>query len=1069
MVADIRAVTICNLGVVVQGAISDESLSPGQGLIRCRGQVVIDGLITPAAGTVVDLAYVRDDRIVRVPRKMRVLSSFADPFRNITTVQLGDKLVWLADKAPDRNTPIDTPIFPSNPQINDEYVHELSYPDPTCNGDPASIQYVFNGICWQAQNRDDTNSFRFNTSTVSAAEQNPNRPADEQLRAPVTIAASTIAAKCLAALGLCSPDLAKLQAHYVEEDAIIVDSYTETLDRLLSAEALAGFLRANETFAIEEIAVTTAEPSVFIDEEEIVDISPIGQGDLPSELFEIDLSSAIELDGIAAVPSAQVPQAFNFTISERQQGAVFNINYEQFLINARFDYFKYIYNQVTVSVTAGEGCSVTTFTSFITVTVNADHLGPAFIFFTISDGDNTSNEAFLSFNVIEDAPGEDEIRQQGSLAGFETTFTTGGIETIVINYIDAQGASRSSSFRNIPSSSREETYGVYGELLYSVENKYENAVAAAGNIFELWLAAGRSPSNHQVKQVIVVENQYEYDRSTTNERQSTECQANGLCEYSFELPSNPSAGDTLIYGQCTYVFNGTTWAPSAQVGNGTITTIAQPIPTTNEARSTVTVEPRLISTTQTLYEDIAYVGGSINWPRIDDRVPPLPVTSSTLTTEQTVTTYSTEINPRGARVTREDTVIYRARYKTIEGQQYLAQQAELLEQGANISYQNVLAYSLVVIIDEVSTSISLERVDEAGTPTRLRSVVPRTFDNLSNTYAEAVEQFREFNAQTQERKRAIADRFIRFGTRYGLGLQVVPWALPLYPLSPLYVNMRSAVGAFRANGISIAFSSDGILANCDALLVGGVGGTGVPWFPLPDGTTLLNAPEPTVDGEAVPANSIEVPEGFDPNAPGAVFSSLPADEDDSFAVSLEPEGIVLSDPVTYRIFLGVRVGMAFDKVEWSLAPQIKDQELGVQTGLTVQRITQVKPPAAAVAVAGVAPVVSGGASVQAPVADIAIAAAAPVVAGGASVAVPAAAISVAAAPGPVVPRLSTVTTVPAAGIVVAAVPPALSTGAAVVVPAANVVVTGVAPRAGGNLGDNYGLTALIEDDLQELL
>jgi hypothetical protein len=97
MTVDVRAKVFCNLGTVIQGSLADEALSAGQGLITCRGQVVLNGLSTPAVGSTVNFGWVRGSTIARIPRTLRVLSSFADPFRGTTTVQLGDKLVYLAN------------------------------------------------------------------------------------------------------------------------------------------------------------------------------------------------------------------------------------------------------------------------------------------------------------------------------------------------------------------------------------------------------------------------------------------------------------------------------------------------------------------------------------------------------------------------------------------------------------------------------------------------------------------------------------------------------------------------------------------------------------------------------------------------------------------------------------------------------------------------------------------------------------------------------------------------------------------------------------------------------------
>jgi hypothetical protein len=97
MAVDIRATVTCSLGTVISGNISDSYIQ-GKGLITVQGQVEINGLITPTVGTAVTFAYKRNGGTRNIPRKLRVLSSFADPFRRTTKVQLGCKLAYLADK-----------------------------------------------------------------------------------------------------------------------------------------------------------------------------------------------------------------------------------------------------------------------------------------------------------------------------------------------------------------------------------------------------------------------------------------------------------------------------------------------------------------------------------------------------------------------------------------------------------------------------------------------------------------------------------------------------------------------------------------------------------------------------------------------------------------------------------------------------------------------------------------------------------------------------------------------------------------------------------------------------------
>lgn len=96
MAVDIRATVACSLGTVISGNIADDYIQ-GNGLVLVRGSVEISGLITPAVGTAVTFTYKINGGRRNIPRKLRVLSSFADPFRRTTTVQLGCKLTYLSD------------------------------------------------------------------------------------------------------------------------------------------------------------------------------------------------------------------------------------------------------------------------------------------------------------------------------------------------------------------------------------------------------------------------------------------------------------------------------------------------------------------------------------------------------------------------------------------------------------------------------------------------------------------------------------------------------------------------------------------------------------------------------------------------------------------------------------------------------------------------------------------------------------------------------------------------------------------------------------------------------------
>ena len=167
MTVDVRATVLCTLGEVISGNLADESVTAGQGIIRCRGNVEIKGLITPEPGTKVAFAYERNGYVSRIPRLLRVLSSFADPFRGKTTVALGCKLTYQANAAAvvQYGQPIE---YPSVPEPDDQVEQTWDWPlpevgsaqptgditDPDANPFPNASSLTYNGICWQYYNVD---------------------------------------------------------------------------------------------------------------------------------------------------------------------------------------------------------------------------------------------------------------------------------------------------------------------------------------------------------------------------------------------------------------------------------------------------------------------------------------------------------------------------------------------------------------------------------------------------------------------------------------------------------------------------------------------------------------------------------------------------------------------------------------------------------------------------------------------------------------------------------------------------------------------------------------------------
>lgn len=229
MTIDIRATVTCSLGTLISASISDDYVQ-GTGLIKCKGTCEISGIITPAIGTVVTFNYTQNGITTQVPRTLRVLSSFADPFRRTTSVSLGCKLTYLENKK--------------------------------------------DAINWRIY--DDSNY--------------PIQVAQEEEKIVVfPIYASSIMAKCLTELGITASSNPLTNAFSIYQFDLGV-GYVSVLSDLLVSESYAGYLDANEVLQVFSLDVDGGTGPV-IDSSKLIDISAINVGQLPGEAVTVSYSS----------------------------------------------------------------------------------------------------------------------------------------------------------------------------------------------------------------------------------------------------------------------------------------------------------------------------------------------------------------------------------------------------------------------------------------------------------------------------------------------------------------------------------------------------------------------------------------------------------------------------------------------------------------------------------------------------------------------------------------------------------------------------------------------------------
>jgi hypothetical protein len=226
MAVDIRCTVSCSLGTVISGSVSDEYVQ-GTGLVKCTGSVIIAAVITPAIGTAVTISYTKGGTTRTIPRKLRVLSSFADPFRATTSVELGCKLTYLQDKR--------------------DRINWTAFDDPD------------------------------NTLTESDA---------EIITIPIT--AQSVADKCLYELDITSSLTLSNQFSIPRFD--LSAGYVSVLSDLLVSECKCGYLDEDEELQVFSLNPSGGTGPAF-DATQLVDISKIGVGQLPGEAVTVSYST----------------------------------------------------------------------------------------------------------------------------------------------------------------------------------------------------------------------------------------------------------------------------------------------------------------------------------------------------------------------------------------------------------------------------------------------------------------------------------------------------------------------------------------------------------------------------------------------------------------------------------------------------------------------------------------------------------------------------------------------------------------------------------------------------------
>lgn len=257
MTVDIRAKIRCSLGKVIEASLSDDLLSEAA-VIRTTGEITIAGLKSFARGVLVEIAYEQAHMgtVTRFPRILRVLRSTADPYQNITRVEVGCKLALGEQvKQPDVFYAAEHPPDWWSGTVRPLYPVAVDLPD---GGNTSN--YV---VSWP----------------------------------PPPVSARKLLEYCLGKIGVKRVKNADLLTFHFMRNKVELDSgYVSVIGDLLISHCLYGRLNQKEEFVVKPIELFKASAGPTVRDEDLISLEPINNGNEPAGNVLINYS-AIQAPG----------------------------------------------------------------------------------------------------------------------------------------------------------------------------------------------------------------------------------------------------------------------------------------------------------------------------------------------------------------------------------------------------------------------------------------------------------------------------------------------------------------------------------------------------------------------------------------------------------------------------------------------------------------------------------------------------------------------------------------------------------------------------------------------------
>lgn len=223
---------------------------------------------------------------------------------------------------------------------------------------------------------------------------------------------------------------------------------------------------------------------------------------------------------------------------------------------------------------------------------------------------------------------------------------------------------------------------------------------------------------------------------------------------------------------------------------------------------------------------------------------------------------------------------------------------------------------------------------------------------------------------------------IAFGHANGVEVTTAPWELPSAPFAPVYIDVSGLSTAFRVHGRNWEIRNGAMVVTADLMLAGTAGRltgqTPIAWMPLTSSAGALNSlGAPSGSGELLPANTITLPSGFSPAAPGSVWTSLPTTGSDTYGPNRTPAAIAPPFVQTTRILAISRSAVVVTELLYSTVP-ITESIVAVSRSKAVTRWVNVTAvPLTTITLTAPVPSVFGAVTVFAPVSTITLTAVSP--------------------------------------------------------------------------------------------